>query len=318
MITILHNARKNMGDFLIRERGLRLLPAGAVLNAWEPLTRENINFANQCDSIVILGGPLLQPRFYPELVRLTDDLDRIKAPIVLFGVGAWTYPPELETYKFSDQCRKLLDKVSAIGTRDDLSRRLLSDNGYSSLTIGCPALQDSKGTGKRIQEPEEVQNICISPPADNKYRPQAAQLVAMVREMFPTASLHFSFNRGFWSGADMRPYQQAGVCYNGSFKTELDIYDKCDLHIGYRVHSHLWFLARRKPSYLLHEDGRGQGQTELLVTEGVDAWDGFALHDLRDTIEWDLENNYGSLEHVPGIIDELGEITEEFIAEEVL
>src|SRR5699024_8576119 len=46
----------------------------------------------------------------------------------------------------------------------------------------------------------------------------------------------------------------------------------CDLHIGYRVHAHIYFLSKRLPSILLHEDGRGNGVSEALNSPGIDAY----------------------------------------------
>ena len=37
----------------------------------------------------------------------------------------------------------------------------------------------------------------------------------------------------------------------------LDIYDNYDLHVGFRIHAHVSALSRRKYSYLLEQDGRG-------------------------------------------------------------
>jgi hypothetical protein len=48
---------------------------------------------------------------------------------------------------------------------------------------------------------------------------------------------------------------------------KLSLYDTIDLHIGYRVHGHIAFLTRRKPSYLIHEDGRGKGFSESVKLE---------------------------------------------------
>ena len=36
---------------------------------------------------------------------------------------------------------------------------------------------------------------------------------------------------------------------------KIDMYLDFDLHIGYRVHAHIYFLSKSKPSILLHEDG---------------------------------------------------------------
>ncbi|MEW6556097.1 MAG: polysaccharide pyruvyl transferase family protein [Elusimicrobiota bacterium] len=41
--------------------------------------------------------------------------------------------------------------------------------------------------------------------------------------------------------------------------SKIAFYDTCDLHIGFRLHAHLYFLSIKKPSYLIYEDVRGQG-----------------------------------------------------------
>jgi polysaccharide pyruvyl transferase WcaK-like protein len=53
---------------------------------------------------------------------------------------------------------------------------------------------------------------------------------------------------------------------------KIGFYERCDLHVGYRVHAHIHFLSRRNPSILLHEDGRGRGVDEALGLPGIPAW----------------------------------------------
>ena len=43
------------------------------------------------------------------------------------------------------------------------------------------------------------------------------------------------------------------------------------VHVGYRVHAHLYCLSRATPSYLLYEDTRGIGVGETLGHLGGDA-----------------------------------------------
>ena len=45
---------------------------------------------------------------------------------------------------------------------------------------------------------------------------------------------------------------------------KISFYKEFDLHIGYRVHGHLDFLSRRKPSLLINEDGRGLGMVKSM------------------------------------------------------
>ena len=46
------------------------------------------------------------------------------------------------------------------------------------------------------------------------------------------------------------------------------VYDDCDLHIGFRVHAHIYNLSNRHLSILIEEDGRGAGVNEALGIQG--------------------------------------------------
>jgi polysaccharide pyruvyl transferase WcaK-like protein len=51
----------------------------------------------------------------------------------------------------------------------------------------------------------------------------------------------------------------------------INIYNDFDLCIGYRLHAHIYFLRKNKPSILLNEDGRGKSFSFTLGIPGVDA-----------------------------------------------
>ena len=48
-------------------------------------------------------------------------------------------------------------------------------------------------------------------------------------------------------------------------------YEGSDMHIGFRVHGHLWTLSQRRPSFLLNEDARGRAAQEALGLQSFDA-----------------------------------------------
>ena len=52
----------------------------------------------------------------------------------------------------------------------------------------------------------------------------------------------------------------------------LGIYDRTDLHIGFRVHAHIYCLSHRGISILIEEDGRGAGVNNALSLQGVQAY----------------------------------------------
>ncbi len=49
-------------------------------------------------------------------------------------------------------------------------------------------------------------------------------------------------------------------------------FDRVGLHVGYRVHAHLYCLSHETPSYLIAEDSRGLGMLETLGRLGTDGF----------------------------------------------
>jgi polysaccharide pyruvyl transferase WcaK-like protein len=48
------------------------------------------------------------------------------------------------------------------------------------------------------------------------------------------------------------------------------IYDDCDMHVGFRVHAHIYNLSIRNYSILISEDERGRGVSQTLGLENID------------------------------------------------
>ena len=98
-------------------------------------------------------------------------------------------------------------------------------------------------------------------------------------------------------------FEVADVSYDAD---KLNFYNDCDLHIGYRVHAHIYFLSKRLPSILIHEDGRGNGVTEALNSPGINA---YKVSSLFRTNEF-LAKVYGriGLKLNDNLIDELDKV----------
>jgi hypothetical protein len=52
----------------------------------------------------------------------------------------------------------------------------------------------------------------------------------------------------------------------------IELYDEADLHVGFRVHAHLYMNSISKPSVLLNEDGRGKAVGLVLGGLTLDAY----------------------------------------------
>jgi len=94
---VLHGARKNVGDFLIRERAKQLLRHVrhdrelVEVPHWEPFDN-NLDLVNQAKALIIMGSPCVQEEAYPGVFPLHLDLDSIQVPIALMGVGSYLFP----------------------------------------------------------------------------------------------------------------------------------------------------------------------------------------------------------------------------------
>ena len=291
-LALLSGADKNAGDFLIVHRSRQLLlelvencelvdfPRNRRLDPY-------LDEINSCDAVVLAGGPGYVPDMYPGRFPLVDDLSRIKPPFFALGMGGYTPTPSIEGIKFAAGSRMLLDRIESdgfsLGCRDILTTRLLQENGYdSALFTGCPAWYDLSKVDlinlKKSPSRREVKSIAVSDPASlhNIFAPK--YLIEELKRAFPSADIKLVFHRGWthdkFSSSDLAKGQEflvqwaetAGVrSVDISYSHEgFAEYDECDLHIGYRVHAHLYNVSQRKPSFLIEEDGRGYGANDAL------------------------------------------------------
>ncbi|MBQ9068961.1 MAG: polysaccharide pyruvyl transferase family protein [Eggerthellaceae bacterium] len=216
-------------------------------------------------------------------------------------MGAYSRNPHVETYRCDDTSRQLLDRLLSngfgFGCRDLFSERVLHSWGYADTVLtGCPAwydLQFVESTDFVTPPPSTPQHIVVSDPADIYNKEYARHLIVLLRNMFPQARISFVFHAG-WEADEFTNDLKARLCcelrdwlrdqgiqtQNAAYSTEgFSIYDTCDVHIGFRVHAHLYALSQRRPSILIEEDGRGFGANEALGIPHVPIWPETLFHD---------------------------------------
>lgn len=300
---LLTGALKNAGDFLIDRRGAQLIrhvyPNAELFiydrcKSLEPYLYE----INGMDALIFCGGPAYIPRLYPQGFPLAADLDRIQVPMFALGLG-WFGSSNaykaLYRYHFEELTLELLKRIESdtktLGCRDWYSVSVLRNNGiYSGKMTGCPAWyypEYLNQDGFSHTDPGKIRKICLSEPANTKYLGQLADIAAYMKKLFPKAEMKAVFHRGiqadaYTDSADSRQLVQTAeflqnmgiACTDISYGQEgFSIYDDCDLHIGFRVHAHIYNLSRRNISILIEEDGRGAGVNRALGLEGITAYD---------------------------------------------
>lgn len=286
----------NAGDFLFAERSLEVICAnlpGVEIVSGHLLAEYELEWLNGFDVIFITGGPIYDNRFFADgAIPFLKYLDSLK-PVIHIFAGGWYGKSdnlsEIYGYSFSPEVLAVLQQFEARGgtfsCRDYITERVLRNNGLQNVTMtGCSAWfflpMMEKAFSCCLSQPADVHKLVISDQGmtkDSRWHEvklvQTKNLISHLRQIFPEAEILFTFNGGIdtkYSGQFNRRVcdwlDERGISYvdmSGSAE-RFNVYDDVDLHIGYRVHSHIYCLAQRLPSVLLEEDARGAGVNQAL------------------------------------------------------
>lgn len=288
MLLVLHGAKKNVGDFLIRDRGLALLrhirPKQEIVTAerWRPLDPDTIARA---DAVVLCGGPGLQEDFYPGTFPLTPDIGALTKPVLPLALG-WSGRPAGHPERFffdEPSCRALTSIHARIGwssVRDDVSLGILRNAGVGEVRrSGCTAWYHLPSLGKPPVPPSTIRGVVFTPPAGSRRLfIESLRIMRLLRARYPRARRYCVFHRGLRTDGETSHTEavvvraMAAVASSLGFEivdaaydlSRIAFYGDADLHVGYRVHAHLSFVSQHRPSLLISEDGRGVGQAVTL------------------------------------------------------
>lgn len=160
---------------------------------------------------------------------------------------------------------------------------------------GCTAWYDVSRIDMfecNIHSFNEVKKVYLSDPALIQNFRQICGLIDLLKNKNKDIKIVMVFHRGIT--ADENTNKQTakaqqkligqlkakGVEYRDiSYSAEgFKIYNDCDLHIGYRVHAHLYNMSVRKASILIQEDSRGDGANEALGLPSLRAYNNNCHH----------------------------------------
>lgn len=282
MLVTITGAYKNAGDHLIGLRARALLEKYVdeeIINI-DRKAEIDYQLINSASAVLLTGGPALQPNLYPDVYNL--DLSKITVPVVGFGLG-WKagLGKTIEEFGFTEQSKQFLEKLSSapFSVRDGNSFQLMQASGIENpVMTGCPAWYDLEKINDDYQPSGEIRRIVISTPAvPNKQIRELARLVGL---RYPKAEKTLLFQAGLQSTHSKKSAEYSSQFRKLRFRLRLagwrsvstesdvakmmNVLDLADLHIGYRVHSHLYSLSQRKPSVLIAEDARGESQNTTL------------------------------------------------------
>ncbi|MBR6067772.1 MAG: polysaccharide pyruvyl transferase family protein [Bacteroidales bacterium] len=312
-ISLLTGAYKNAGDFLIVDRCKKLLRyVYPDCNIVEYERRKPLNdyleTINRSDCLILAGGPAYQRNIYPQSIPLVDDLSLIKVPIFGIGLG-WKGETNSNTvlynYHFSEKTLSLLQRMQkdgvALPCRDWYSVRALRNNGFKNVVMtGCPAWYNidflNSVSADNIFQKNPIENkgvIAISDPAYACNFDLVSVVIDELNKRYPQSKKVLLFHRGV--GVDKDTPESLGIMQQKLYEKietdypnveivdasrgieKLSIYEKCDLHIGFRVHAHIYNLSMGNHSLLIEEDARGAGVNEIFGLPSVKTYNDYRI-----------------------------------------
>jgi hypothetical protein len=274
IITTYPNERsRNVGDKLIFSSAIDILKKEKGEENFLVFFREDnlsskLSLINQSRAVILPGFPLRKEM--NSLYWIFEHLDKIFVPVIPMGSGWGSFPGDfldIEKFRFSDSTKAFLKKISdnvpLFACRDVHTQIILEKIGVNStIFTGDCGLFNFNFIGKKIKV-GNVENVVITPPHKSMYFHQAKEILEFISMFFPDAMKYFSLHSviskndkkliEYSKDLDFHVIDCAGNL------TKLEMYNSMDLHIGYRLHGHISFLSRNKPSILLCEDGRSIG-----------------------------------------------------------
>lgn len=282
----------NVGDRLIAEAAREIVveetDADDVPIFWnEQSVVDNIDEINQSRALIMPGFSVQPYINYPTLARALAN-GMFDVPIVPMGIAWKDFPgdykqiarPEYPDYpsEVLEFYRRVATQVDVLACREYYTETAMRQMGFAHTEmVGDCGWYDLDALGDEMRVPEQIDRIVFTDPHQSQYTDQAKRLLEMLTDLFPNAERYCSFH-DFLRPTDELIRERAEelgfeILRFGNDTENLEFYDECDLHVGYRCHGHISFLRKRIPSVLLNEDGRGMGFSYSLGAGGFKAYD---------------------------------------------
>lgn len=325
----------NAGNFLICERGKKLLEHFFSNNFNFEYIERTRPFENKYKGIIILGGPLITRKMHQQSRNIFNCIQNSKTPIFGLGLGiSGKFIGSYENYFLDNESiffwKNIYQTTKLLSVRDKTTYKVLSNYGIKAELTGCPALFDLDNSYNltrsdlALKEKRKANKIIVT-------IPHLAIHPSVVRSFILTIYFLFLLNKRlkrkkfgviFQHGCNniltkiinklacilgMKTYNMLGKSLDSS---ELRNYDIC---IGPRLHSHIFFLSLNKPSFLLNFDARTDAFLKTIKTPSHK----YSLSGIKDTIilieKKIKENNFDEFDEIPKEIFALYGTMKEFL-----
>lgn len=339
---VLTGSKNNAGDYLIKYRAKKLFqefrPDREIIdyNAWEKFDQTRLDEVNDSKALILLGGPALQSPMRPKIYPMVDNLDDIKVPIIMMGIGwksingSWD---DTYQYPLTEESIDLLKKIDQSGyqssVRDYHTLNSIRFKGYTNFMMtGCPAYYDLASIGEDIKVSDELNKVSfslgVSFMESTSMKIQMQNIILQLKERFKEKTFEVVFHHSLEKGKFLQTHNATSkhvnahnefaqwltthdidyVDISGSAENLMNYYSNVDLHIGYRVHAHIFMNSISKFSILLTEDGRGKATKDVIAGIVIDGCSKVKM-DLVSKILGKLTKKYDRFEANNYILKEL-------------
>lgn len=286
----------NAGDGFILKAVMKLLEpyqCEHIFSSRVTLSQKDINKINSTRMLVLAGANQLNDNFSVIPGFNCTDLEQIKVPIVPMGIGI--NGEEGKNDGMSDETRSIMAFIHRRSkwsswrcplTMDYLHKNLPEMSDHFLLT-GCPVMFLGE-PGEHVPLSEhQPRTVVVTTTTRGKFWQRETQTIDFVHKTFPDARKILSQHqaprdvkirkriKGLLKGnleqlhtpvalsgyAKRRGFE---IFHSGDAEDFLNLYRDADLHIGSRLHAHLFCLSLRKSSFVTYVDERMAGFSQML------------------------------------------------------
>lgn len=267
-IALLNRAKMNSGDHLIFHSTKELMKHFGhkvfdINPGWKRFNKDTLKVVNNCDVLMIAGGPCVSDRLYPTIYPLSENLDNIKPNIILFGVGLKVGSNINTDFNFTNDSKNLL-KRSTIYTRDEVTREFFIRKNIPAKFGGCSSWFNGGNIVSQFDK-KNIKKVLFS--ARRSSGEEDIEVLNVLIKKFKDKEIAVSLNHGFEKNKHKeiisfcKKHRIDILDISGSCKDMLKICKNYDFHVGFRVHTHLCCLSQGTKSLLISIDSRGAGQS---------------------------------------------------------
>lgn len=260
---------KNVGDALITNcliSALRRVRKDVKVSViWRAASWESVRDVVLNSDVVVFACLAIRPRMtekeYPYLNEIIASGVRYAVVAAGTSLKVGDDGPLFKGVSPStvDALRRMDEGAIFFSSRGILTQEFCRSIGMKRVIFtGDIAFYDERFLGRKFIAPKRISRIAVSDPHHpSLYANSFDYLLSRLASVFPEADLDVllhGVNPAIEEVVERRGMRVRPIYLDK--ESGLDAYDEYDIHVGYRVHGHVSALVRRKPSYLIEQDGR--------------------------------------------------------------